>query len=247
MKTERKIALVTGASRGIGRAIALKLAELGTNVYVNYFHNSDAASETLKIIKDNGGNGALCPFDVSDYETSSTAIKTIIEQSGRLDILVNNAGISINGFIMRIPEEDWDSTVAVNLKGAFNCCKAASTYMIKQRWGRIVNISSVIAVGGNAGQVSYAAAKAGILGLTKSLAKELGPRNITVNAVAPGFVDTDMTVAFSGNDRKKIIKLIPLGRCGTPEDVAGVVAFLVSKEAEYITGEVINISGGLYM
>jgi len=247
MITDGKIALVTGGSRGIGRAIAVRLSEMGVFIFINYFQDTKAASETLRIIRDKGGDGEICQFDVSDFEASQKAIKNIVDEKGRIDILVNNAAISNSGVFVRTREKDWDTTIEINLKGVFNCCRAVTKSMMKQRRGRIINMSSVVAEGGNSGQVCYSASKAGIIGLTKSLAKELGPRNICVNAVAPGFIDTDMTSSLSEEIRKKIIDQIPLSRAGTPEDVAGVVTFLVSRDADYITGQVIHVNGGVYM
>ena len=247
MKIDKRIALVTGGSRGIGRAIAVKLSETGACIFINYRKNRKAASETLRIIRDKGGNGEICRFDVSNFEATQGAIKDIVEKKGRIDILVNNAAVSISGIILRAKEKDWDTTININLKGTFNCCKSVSKYMVKQRWGRIVNISSVVAEGGNPGQVCYSASKAGVLGITKSLAKELASRNICVNAVAPGFIETDMTASLPEESKEKVVGLIPLSRMGTPYDIAGVVAFLVSKDADYITGQTINVCGGLYI
>ena len=247
MITDGKIALVTGGSRGIGRAIAVRLSEMGVFTFINYLQDTKAVSETLRIIRDKGGAGEICQFDVSDFEAAQKAIKNIVDKKGRIDILVNNAAISNSGVFVRIKEKDWDTTIEINLKGVFNCCRAVTKNMMKQRRGRIINISSVVAEGGNSGQVCYSASKAGIIGLTKSLAKELGPRNICVNAVAPGFIDTDMTSLLSEEIRKKIIDQIPLSRSGTPEDIAGAVTFLVSRDADYITGQVIHVNGGVYM
>lgn len=247
MNCKGKVALITGASRGIGRAVALKLSQMGAFVYINYVQNEAAALETLRKVTDGGGQGTVCRFDVSDFNASRTALKNIIDEKGRIDILINNAGISIDGLIVRMKEGDWDRVIDINLKGVFNCCRATARYMMKQHRGRIVNITSIVAETGNAGQSNYAAAKAGIIGLTKSLAKELGSRNICVNAVAPGFIETDMTAPLSDGDRESVRNLIPLERLGTPEDVAGVVAFLVSEEASYITGQIIRVNGGLYM
>jgi 3-oxoacyl-[acyl-carrier protein] reductase len=244
---EGKIALVTGGSRGIGRSVAIKLATEGAFTYVNYCKNEDAARQTLRKITDRGGTGKLAGFDVAGFEETREVMATIIEENKRIDILVNNAGITIDGVFARAREEHWDKIVNTNLKGTFNCCRAATRHMMKQRWGRIVNVVSVVAESGNAGQVCYAASKAGIVGLTKSLARELGPRHITVNAVAPGFIETDMTRSISREMRDEIVKTIPLGRVGTPEDVAGVVAFLASAEAGYITGQILRVNGGIYM
>ena len=247
MKLEDKIALVTGGSRGIGRAIAIKLAESGAYVYINYVRNEEAATETLRIIRNGGGNGELSCFDVSDFKATQETISDIVKKKRRVDILVNNAAVSTEGLLVRVKKKDWNNVIDINLTGTFNCCQAVIRYMMKQRWGRIVNITSVVAETGNAGQVNYSASKAGILGLTKSLARELGSRNICVNAVAPGFVETDMNSSVPDKGREKIRNQIPLLRLGTPEDVAGVVVFLVSEEADYITGQVIRVNGGLYM
>ena len=242
-----KIALVTGSSRGIGRATAVALARAGAFTFINYVRNEEAARKTLEIVESEGGRGSLLSFDVSDFDAVQDAIKGITEERERIDILVNNAGITLDGIFVRTKPEAWDSLIDINLKGVFNCCQAAIRYMMKQRWGRIVNMTSVVAVSGNAGQACYSASKAGIVGLTKSLARELGSRNICVNAVAPGFIETDMTVLVGEKNREKVMDQIPLGRTGTPDDVAGVVAFLVSGNADYITGQLIHVNGGLYM
>lgn len=247
MSGQGKIALVTGASRGIGRAVALKLSERGIFVYVNFLAHEAAARETLTKIQENGGSGKLSHFDVGDFYASQRAIKTIIDEKGSIDILVNNAGISIDGLTVRVKESDWERVINTNLKGVFNCCRAAARYMIKQHWGRIINITSIVGETGNAGQISYAASKAGIIGMTKTLARELGARNICVNAVAPGFIETDMTTSLTQEEKDAVRRMIPLGRLGTPADVAGVVAFLASDDAQYITGQIIRVNGGLYM
>lgn len=247
MKQKTKIALITGSSRGIGRAVAVKLAETGIFVYMNYLQNEGAAKQALAAVMERGGAGELCPFDVADLSATKEAVKKIIMDKGRLDILVNNAGFVVDGLVVRMKEADWEKLIDINLKGIFNCVQAASRQMMKQRWGRIVNIASVVAEAGNAGQVAYSAAKAGVLGLTKSLARELGGRNICVNALSPGLIETDMTAFLTDENRKKLIEQIPLGRPGTPEDIAGVIAFLVSPQADYITGQVIRVNGGLYM
>ena len=247
MEQKTKIALITGSSRGIGRAVAVKLAETGIFVYMNYRQNEAAAKQALAAVMERGGAGELCPFDVADLSATKEAVKKIIRDKGRLDILVNNAGFVVNGLVVRMKEADWERLINTNLKGIFNCCQAVGRQMMKQRWGRIVNIASVVAEAGNAGQVAYSASKAGVLGLTKSLARELGGRNICVNALSPGLIETDMTASLTDENRKKLIEQIPLGRSGTPEDVAGVIAFLVSPQADYITGQVIRVNGGLYM
>jgi 3-oxoacyl-[acyl-carrier protein] reductase len=242
-----KTALITGASRGIGRAIAVKLAKQGAFTYINYARNEKAAHETITTIEKDGGRGSLSQFDVRNADAVKDAISKIIKEKGSLDILVNNAGITLDGIFVRTKEESWNDVIDTNLKGVFNCSRLALRYMMKQRWGRIVNITSIVAEAGNAGQVCYSASKAGIIGLTKSLAKEIGSRNICINAVAPGFIETDMTASIGEENREKLVDLIPLARLGRPEDVAGVVSFLVSGEADYITGQVIHVNGGLYM
>jgi 3-oxoacyl-[acyl-carrier protein] reductase len=243
-----RVALVTGASRGIGRAIAIALAKDGLFVIVNYTANEQAAGETLAAIKAAGGDGALARFDVADAAAVDAAIKQIASERGRLDVLVNNAGIAIDGLLLRTKKEDWQRTLDVNLSGAFHCAKAASRYLLKAEQGRIVNLSSVVGEQGNAGQVSYAAAKAGLIGITKSLARELASRSVTVNCVAPGFIETDMTAEHvKGEAREALLEQIPLGRIGSPADVAEAVRFLVSPAASYVTGQVIRVNGGLLM
>ncbi len=247
MSISEKTALVTGGSRGIGRAIARRLAAMGAFVYINYVSNPDAAEDTRKMIEDQGGKADIISFDVSDAEQVQAAIKEIAAKSGSLDILVNNAGITRDGLMARMKESDWDQVVDTNLKGAFLCAKAAVRFMMKQRWGRIVNITSVIGFAGNAGQVNYASAKAGMVGLTKSMALEFATRNITVNGVAPGYIVTDMTSGLSEDIQEKIKSEIPLGTLGSVEDVAGSVAFLVSEDSKYMTGQVLHVNGGMYM
>jgi 3-oxoacyl-[acyl-carrier protein] reductase len=248
MAETKRVALVTGASRGIGRAIAIALGADGLFVIVNYTANEAAAIETLEKIKAAGGTGALSRFDVADSAAVEAAVKQIATDHGRLDVLVNNAGIAIDGLLLRTKKEDWQRTLDVNLSGAFHCCKAASRYLLKAVDGRIVNISSVVGESGNAGQVSYAAAKAGLIGITRSLAKELASRAVTVNCVTPGFIETDMTAAHvQGDNREALLKQIPLGRIGAAEDVAEAVRFLVSPRASYITGQVVRVNGGLLM
>lgn len=247
MHNDGKTALVTGASRGIGRAIATALAETGAFVFINYRKDAEGAAETLRTIASNGGDGEIRKFDISDFQTTNKAIEEMIEKKGPIDILVNNASLSIDGLFVRVKEKDWNTIIDVNLKGTFNCCRAVVKHMMRKRWGRIINISSVVGETGNAGQACYSVSKAGIIGLTKSLARELGPRNICVNAIAPGFVTTDMTAAISDETRSKIVEQIPLSRVGAPSDIAGVVAFLASPDADYITGQVIHVNGGIYM
>ncbi len=247
MSLKGKNALVTGGSRGIGRAISLRLASMGAHVYVNYVSNPQAAEETLKLIKDAGGDAETIAFNVADASAVQDAIKQLIKDAGSLDILVNNAGITRDGLMARMKEDDWDAVLDTNLKGAFICAKAAARAMMKKKWGRIVNISSVIAFAGNAGQVNYASAKAGMQGLTKSMAREFASRNITVNAVAPGYIVTDMTRDLPEEIQEKIKAEIPLASLGSPKDVAGAVAYLVSDDGEYVTGQTLHVNGGMYM
>ncbi len=244
--TER-VAVVTGGSRGIGRAIALRLAQDGAKVIITYVRDKEAADEVIETIKSNGGEAFAYQFDVSDYEATQTAFANILDKFGKVDYLINNAGITRDALLMRMKEEDWDKVVTVNLKGAFNCIKAVVRPMLKQKFGRIVNITSVVAFMGNVGQANYVASKAGLVGLTKALAKELAPKGVTVNAVAPGFIETDMTAGLPEKIKEYMLSLIPLGRFGQPEEVAEVVAFLVSDKAAYITGQVIHVNGGMYI
>ncbi|MDK0839481.1 3-oxoacyl-[acyl-carrier-protein] reductase [Clostridium perfringens] len=242
-----KVAIVTGGTRGIGRAIALKLADHGANIVINY-RNSDKEAEELKAILEGKGVKVLTvKCDISNFEDSKNLMDKCKEVFGEIDILVNNAGITKDTLIMRMKEEDFDNVIDVNLKGTFNCAKHASAIMLKQRFGKIINMTSVVGIAGNAGQVNYAASKAGVIGLTKSLAKELGNRGITVNAVAPGFINTDMTASLSEKVKEEASKNIPLKRLGDPEDVANLVGFLASDAANYITGQVINVDGGMVM
>ncbi|EHK2402787.1 3-oxoacyl-[acyl-carrier-protein] reductase [Clostridium perfringens] len=242
-----KVAIVTGGTRGIGRAIALKLADHGANIVINY-RNSDKEAEALKaILEEKGVKVLTVKCDISNFEDSKNLMYKCKEVFGKIDILVNNAGITKDTLIMRMKEEDFDNVIDVNLKGTFNCAKHASAIMLKQRFGKIINMTSVVGIAGNAGQVNYAASKAGVIGLTKSLAKELGSRGITVNAVAPGFINTDMTASLSEKVKEEASKNIPLKRLGDPEDVANLVGFLASDAANYITGQVINVDGGMVM
>ncbi len=247
MSLKGKNALVTGGSRGIGRAICVWLAAMGAHVYINYVSNPDAARETQRNIVEAGGIADILQFNVADTEAAQDAIKQLIKDHGSLDILINNAGITRDGLMVRMKEEDWDSVLDTNLKGAFICSKAAVRSMMKKKWGRVVNISSVIAFAGNAGQVNYASAKAGMQGLTKSMAREFAGRNITVNSVAPGYILTDMTRDLAEDIQEKIKAEIPLASLGTPEDVAGAVAYLVSDDGAYVTGNTIHVNGGMYM
>ncbi len=242
-----KVALVTGASRGIGRAIALKLAERGAKVAINFAGNLEKAESIKAEIENLGGEAILVQGSVADFETVNDIVKKVTDTWGRIDILVNNAGITRDNLLLKMSEKDFEDVISTNLKGVFNCTKAVTKLMMKQRAGRIVNMSSVVGLIGNAGQVNYAAAKAGVIGLTKSTAKELAARGITVNAIAPGFISTDMTDALSESVKTDLEKNIPLGRIGKPEDIANLVEFLVSDKASYITGQVICVDGGMAM
>ncbi|MEJ5366336.1 MAG: 3-oxoacyl-[acyl-carrier-protein] reductase [Desulfosoma sp.] len=244
---QSKVVLITGASRGIGRAIALAFAEPGSAVIINYRSGRDAAEETAESVTQRGAQAVLRPFDVAQPEAVKAAFKDITDTFGRLDVLVNNAGITRDNIFPRLQESDWDDVLAVNLKGVFLCCQAAMRPMLKQRFGRIITITSVVGFTGNAGQCNYAAAKAGIMGLTRSLAREVISRNITVNAVAPGYIETEMTHGLSEEARRALLEQIPAGRTGTPEEVAAAVRFLASDEAGYITGQVLHVNGGMYM
>lgn len=242
-----KVALVTGGSRGIGRAIALKLAENGADVAINYAGNTAAAEEVKTAIEQMGRKALLVQGSVADTDGVQTIVNTVVKELGRLDILINNAGITRDGLLMRMKEADWDDVMHTNLKGVYNCSKAVLRTMMKQRSGRIVNMASVVGEMGNAGQTNYAAAKAGVIGFTKSLAKEVASRGITVNAIAPGFIATDMTSVLTDDQKDEMARTIPLGRAGQPEDVANAVLFLVSEGAAYITGQVLNVDGGMVM
>lgn len=244
---EKKIALVTGAGRGIGRAIAKRLAGDGIFVLINYCSSGKEAEEVLKEIRLDGGDGACVQADVSDFARTEEMIKEIIREYGHLDILVNNAGITRDGLIMRMTEEDFDRVLAINLKGCFHTIRHLSRYFVKQRYGRIINIASVVGLAGNAGQANYSASKAGIIGLTKSAARELAGRGITVNAVAPGFIETEMTEVLSDQVKERAAAQIPMGKFGKAEDVAEAVAFLASDRAAYITGQVLQVDGGMVM
>jgi 3-oxoacyl-[acyl-carrier protein] reductase len=240
-----RIALVTGAGRGIGRAIALELARAGCDVAAADLNQQDL-DETAALVAAIGRRSLTVTADVSSLADAEKAVETATAGLGRVDVLVNNAGVTRDGLLLRMKEADWDLVLAVNLKGAFNFCKAAVPGMVKRRFGRIVNISSVVGAMGNAGQCNYSASKAGMLGLTKSLARELAGRDITVNAVAPGFIDTAMTQALPEKAREELFRQIPLGRLGTAQDVADAVAFLVSDKASYVTGQVLHVNGGMY-
>ncbi len=244
---EKKVAVVTGGSRGIGRAIVLALAEQGIDVYCNYRSGKDAAEETVSLAEGFSGEVIPIKFNVSDQGEVKNAFKNIIKSRKRLDILVNNAGIARDNLIALMKGDQWKDVLETNLSGVFYCCQAVTRQMLKQRYGRIVNITSVVGFTGNAGQANYSAAKAGIVGLTRSLAKELASRKITVNAVAPGFIETDMTADLPDSAKEAMLGQIPLGRVGTPAEVAYAVKFLVSDEASYITGQVIHVNGGMFM
>ena len=247
MNLTNKIALVTGASRGIGRAIALDLAARGATVVVNYNASAAAAEEVVAAITAAGGKASAIQADVSKYEAAQALVKYAVDTYGRLDILVNNAGTTRDTLLMTMKEDDWDHIMATDLKSVFNCCKAASRGMIRQRAGRIINITSVVGLAGGAGQTNYAAAKAGVIGFTKSMAKEVGSRGITVNCVAPGFIPTALTSVLTPEQKEMAVKATPLGRFGTPEDVAYAVSFLASDLAAYITGAVLSVDDGLVM
>lgn len=242
-----KIAVVTGAARGIGRAIALALAEEGAEVVINYHHSEERSLAVKEEIEARGGKAAVMQCDVSDYESCERFVSAVAEMYGRIDIWVNNAGITKDQLLMRMSEEAFDEVIETNLKGTFQCMRFVSRVMVKQRCGRIINLSSVVGIAGNAGQVNYAASKAGVIGMTKSAAKELAGRGITVNAVAPGFIETEMTSVLSEKVQEQAKNQIPLGHFGTPEDVASAVVFLASEQAKYITGQVVQVDGGMVM
>ena len=242
-----KVAIVSGASRGIGRAVAIELASRGALVAVNYNTNEAAAGEVVSAIKEAGSSAVAVKADISQMDQAARLVEQTLDAFGRVDILVNNAGITRDGLLMMMSESDWDEVIRINLKSVFNCSKAVARQMMRQRYGRIINISSVSGVVGQAGQTNYSASKAGMIGFTKSLAKELGQRGITVNAVAPGFVVTDLTADLSAELMRKAIDVTPLGRMGQPEEIAYAVAFLASDEAAFITGEILTVDGGISM
>ena len=242
----QKVAIVTGATGGIGKAIVKKLATSGYALAINYRSDEATANTLVKMVEENGGTALAYQADVSDFETSKAFVMSVLEDLGSIDLLVNNAGITKDQLMLRMKENDFDTVMNVNLKGAWNMCKHVTRPMFKQKSGRIVNITSVIGEMGNAGQANYAASKAGMIGLTKSLAKEYGKKNITVNAVSPGFIETKMTESLDEAFKETYLKTIPIGRGGTPGEVAELVEFLASEKAAYITGQVIGINGGMY-
>ena len=242
-----QVALVTGGSRGIGRAIALRLAAAGAEVVVNFVSNRAGADETVDLVRAANGKATAARFDVGDSEAVRRGVQEIVDRAGRLDILVNNAGSTVDALVLRLREEEWERALRVNLSGVFHCAKAALRTMVRGRYGRIVSLTSVVAEMGNPGQAAYAAAKAGVVGFTKSLAREVASRGITVNAVSPGFVETDMTAALGEEQKAFYTSVIPAGRIAGPEEVAAAVGFLVSPAAGYVTGHVLNVNGGLYM
>ncbi len=245
MDLSGRVALVTGSSRGIGRAVALELAGQGAMVAVNYAGNAAAAEETAAAVQALGTRAMVVKADVADQGQVDAMIKSVLTEYGRLDILVNNAGVTRDNLLPRIREEDWDAVLNVNLKGAYNCSRAVLRPMLKAKWGRIINISSVVGLSGNPGQANYAASKAGLVGLTKSVAREVGSRSITVNAVAPGYIETEMTALLPAENKESLLGRIALGRLGKPEEVAHVTAFLAGEKAGYITGQVIVVDGGM--
>ncbi|MBI5374552.1 MAG: 3-oxoacyl-[acyl-carrier-protein] reductase [Candidatus Schekmanbacteria bacterium] len=246
MGLENKTALITGAGRGIGRTIALELASSGCDILAADVMEAPL-NETAGLIKEKGRKCIISLCDVSSAENVASTVQKAIDEFGKIDILVNNAGITRDNLIMRMTDDEWNKVLDINLKGTFNCIRAASRHMMKARSGCIVNISSVVGVMGNAGQANYVASKAAVIGLTKTVARELAPRNVTVNAIAPGFIDTDMTKALPDKVKEEMLKSIPMNRFGSPQDIAGVVSFLASEKAAYITGQVFHVNGGMYM
>ena len=244
---EKRTVVITGGSRGIGRAICLAFADQRTRIYFNYFPEDPEAVESITLIEKAGGEAKCACVNVVSEKEVSDFFETVVSETGRIDVLVNNAGITRDGLLVRMKEKDWDDVLNVNLKGAFICTKIAAKTMMKQRGGKIINISSVVGVTGNAGQANYVASKAGLIGFTKTIAKELASRGVTVNAVAPGYIESDMTANLPEQAKQAMLSQVPLGRAGQPEDVARVVHFLASDDAAYITGQVIHVSGGMYI
>jgi 3-oxoacyl-[acyl-carrier protein] reductase len=244
---KEKVALVTGGSRGIGRAICVALAKQGAYVVVNYAGNEAAAVQTLELVREHGSDGEILRFDVGDAEACDAAITDVAKRKGRIDILVNNAGIAMDQLLIRVKPEEFEATFHTNVGGALWCSKAAMRFMMKARRGRIVNLSSVVAESGNPGQAVYSSSKAALIGLTKALAREYASRSVTVNAVAPGFIETDMTAGLPEQAKQSIVAQTPAGRQGTADEVAAAVVFLVSDEAAYVTGQVIRVNGGMYV
>jgi 3-oxoacyl-[acyl-carrier protein] reductase len=243
----KRTILVTGGSRGIGRGICLAFARSGNHVYFNYSSAGEAAAQTEKLVTEAGGTATGIQVNVASEKEVIGFVARALDETGRVDVLVNNAGITRDGLIVRMKEADWEAVLNVNLKGAFLCTKAVTKPMMKQRYGRIINVSSVVGVSGNPGQANYVASKAGIIGLTKGVARELASRGITANVVAPGYIETDMTADLPDKAKDAMVSQIPLGRAGTPEDIAAAVVFLASDQAAYITGQVLHVSGGMYM
>jgi 3-oxoacyl-[acyl-carrier protein] reductase len=251
-ETSKRIVVVTGGSRGIGRSICISMAGANTHIYFNYFNpanpdeEAEKAKETENAIIDAGGSATSVSVDVVSEPAVNAFFGKIMEEAGQIDVLVNNAGITRDGLLVRMKTTDWDAVLDTNLKGSFLCTQAVAKIMMKQRYGRIVNIASVVGAIGNAGQANYSASKAGVIGFTKSVAKELAPRGVTVNAVAPGFIETDMTAVLSDKVKEALMKQIPMGHIGKPEDVAAAIIFLASEDASYITGQVIHVNGGMF-
>lgn len=247
MLLKDKKAIVTGGSRGIGKAIALKLAALGADVAVNYNSNEKLANEVVKEITDIGRKAIAVKANVSDLNEAQEMISQVNSEFGGIDILINNAGVTKDGLLLKMKEEDWDQVISTNLKSVFNCTKAISRLMIKQKKGRIINISSIVGIIGNVGQANYSASKAGMIGFSKTTARELGSRGITVNVIAPGYIQTDMTDQMNESVKEQLLNQIPTKKLGNPEDIANLAGFLASDEASYITGQVINVDGGMVM